>query len=1007
MTTLEQSLPDGRSQAVERLLPARAWFASDTARIDLSGTWAFALRTDGESPAGSPAVDFDDGGWDRIAVPSHWVLSGDGAYGRPQYTNVVLPIPLDPPHVPDHNPTGTYRRTFVLDAAWFDGGRVIVRTEGIESEATIWINGQRLGACTGSRLAHEFDATDLLRPGENLVVARVRQWSSATYLEDQDQWWMPGIFREIVLLHRPSGCIDDVWLRAGFDHGSGTGTIDPEIVAGPDAWPITLRIPELGVEETWADAASVRPLRVGAVQPWSAEVPFLYDADVVSRAETVRLRLGFRTVRIRGRVLEVNGRPITIRGVNRHEVDTDHGRVFDEERARRDLILMKQHNVDGIRTSHYPPHPRLLDLADELGLWVLLECDLETHAFLHAEPEWGGNPVDDPAWADDLLDRMQRTVERDKNHPSIIIWSPGNESGTGQNIAAMIDWTKRRDPGRPVVYEGDYSTEHTQIYARMYPTYEEIDAALAETGPVGVASHPASRITADQEHRARTLPYLLIEYAHAMGTGPGGLAGYADRILADDRILGGFVWEWRDHTLRATAEDGTAFPAYGGDFGEEVHDGNFCADGLVAGDDRVRAGLVAYAQVFAPVTAECTDAGIEIRSQRVFTDTSDLRVQWSVALDGDEIGRGTVSAPPVPAGDRLTVEEPGELTRLLEEERRAGELTVTLEVVLAEDVPWAPAGHVISWWQQAVRSTAPAAPRSTFSGEPPAPVRLDASTGDPLDIGGVPVTASVIELWRAPTDNDLGRGPLEYETVPPSPGNVGEGSGVHGVSAAERWRWRGLDRLQRRTVLREGTETGAHTIDRWMPAGTGEGVDAEFVWSMEGDIALCDVTLRPVHPSNDGIWPRAAWRLQLPDDDWMAEWYGLGPGESYPDLMDGVRLGRWSASIDDLAPNVARPQESGHRSGLRRLLLTAPGRSGLRIDVLAGDPGFSLRRWDAQELAAASHPHLLPPPRAAHLSIELGMHGIGTRSCGPDVRPEHALRPHTLRTLLAFSALPE
>ncbi|WP_224751722.1 glycoside hydrolase family 2 TIM barrel-domain containing protein [Microbacterium helvum] len=991
-----------------RRLPARAGVATDTARLDLSGLWAFHYSVDGRSPEGALQPPFDDTLWDRIRVPSHWVLEGDGRYGRPQYTNVTLPIPLDPPHAPDLNPTGTYRRTFELADGWLDG-TVVLRTEGIESEATIWVNGIELGTRNGSRLVQDFDATDAVHPGENVITIRVRQWSAGTYLEDQDQWWMPGIFREVVLLHRPAGSIDDVWLRCEYDHLDGSGTVVPEIAAHAAAWPVTLEIPALGVRMTWADRDSVSEIRIPAVQPWSAERPDLYDVQLVAAGETVSMRVGFRSIAIRDGVLQVNGRPIKIRGMNRHEIDAERGRVFDEEEARRDLILMKQHNVDGIRTAHYPPHPRLLDLADELGFWVVLECDLETSGFLDQEPHWRGNPADDPAWGPALLDRVMRTVERDKNHPSIIMWSIANESGMGSGLAAMSAWVKQRDPGRPVIYEGDYTADYTDVYCRMYPTLEEIDAFLADDGPIGVASHPASHVTPEQARRARSLPYLLVEYAHAMGTGPGGLDGYAARIMSDPRIAGSFLWEWKDHTLRATTADGTPFLAYGGDFGEEVHDGNFCADGLVAADGSPRAGLTAWAQLSAPVTARWTDAGILVESHRTFVDTSDLRLRWAVLSDGVEYAGAALEFAPVGPGGHVMIEPPAELGRALAVAAVGGETVVLVQVVLAHETTWAPAGHVVSGAAHLVRPrsrrepvTEPAGVESGEAGLRVGPAVFDEASGDLRGIGGIPIGSAAIDLWRAPTDNDLGRNPLDYEAEPPTPANVGEGSGIGGTSAADRWRRRGLHRLRRRIVVRERSDALLHNVDRWMPAGTSEGVDASFTWSAERGDAVCDLAVRPADPRLNGIWPRVAWRLELPAEEWDVEWYGYGPGESYPDLMAGVRLGLWRSGIDGLAPDVARPQESGHRSGVRWLRLAARSRPALRIEVLEGSPGFSLRRWSPLQTTGVAHPHELPLPTAAHLSIELGMHGVGTRACGPDVRPEFALRPRELRARLRF-----
>ncbi|MFF1969469.1 glycoside hydrolase family 2 TIM barrel-domain containing protein, partial [Streptomyces sp. NPDC058232] len=558
------------------LRTARSWLHSDVPSHSLNGMWRFRLSQTIPVAEDFAAEDFDDSGWDSISVPSHWVLQGDGAYGRPIYTNVQFPFPIDPPHVPDENPTGDYRRHFDMPAAWSEAERVLLRFDGVESLFKLWVNGEKIGSAGGSRLAHEFDVTSSLRPGDNVVAVRVHQWSAASYLEDQDQWWLPGIFRDVTVIARPAGGIEDVWLRTGFENGH--GQIETEVTADAAAFPVTLRLPELGIEQMWETAADVAPIDVDGVEPWSAEQPRLYDVTVSNAAESIAMRVGFRTVEIRGDQFLVNGRRVVFHGMNRHETHPERGRVFDEEHAREDLARMKRFNVNAIRTSHYPPHPRLLDLADELGFWVILECDLETHGF--DEVDWVGNPSDDPMWRDAYLDRIRRTVERDKNHPSIVIWSLGNEAGTGSNLAAMSAWVHARDAGRPVHYEGDHAGEYTDIYSRMY-------ASVLETEQIGTEGSRSKLLncTPAQGARQRTKPFLLCEYAHAMGNGPGALDQYEALVHEHPRLHGGFVWEWRDHGILTTTPEGTPYYAYGGDFGEVVHDGNFVMDGMLLSND--------------------------------------------------------------------------------------------------------------------------------------------------------------------------------------------------------------------------------------------------------------------------------------------------------------------------------------------------------------------------------------------------------------------------------------
>ncbi|MCU1658626.1 MAG: glycoside hydrolase family 2 barrel, partial [Pseudonocardiales bacterium] len=544
-------------------VPPRSRLRSDAPELSLNGRWRFRYSTRADRPADLAAVELDDATWDMIAVPAHWQLEG---YGQPAYTNVQYPFPVDPPFVPDENPTGDYRRTFTVPPGFLtESGRAVLRFDGVDSAFAVWVNGTEIGRSTGSRLAVEFDVTSALSgTGVNVLAVRVHQWSSASYLEDQDMWWLSGIFRDVTLQSRPANGIDDVFVHAGFDAATGAGMLRVETRG--DAW---LVVDELGVQ-----TAANQSVTIENVQPWTAESPYLYDAVLATDAERVRLRIGFRTVAIVDGVFTVNGAPIKLRGVNRHEVDPDRGRSVTEADMLADVLLMKQHNINAVRTSHYPPHPHFLDLCDEYGLWVMDECDLETHGFFLNG--WRNNPSDDPQWQQAMVDRMRRTVERDKNHPSIIMWSLGNESGTGRNLAAMADWARERDSSRPLHYEHDWSVPDVDVYSRMYATHKEV-AEIASSSEAPLADPEADR-------RRRGMPFLQCEYAHAMGNGPGGLLEYQQLFESSERCLGGFVWEWIDHGLRQVDEAGRERWAYGGDYDEPIHDGNFVADGLVFPD---------------------------------------------------------------------------------------------------------------------------------------------------------------------------------------------------------------------------------------------------------------------------------------------------------------------------------------------------------------------------------------------------------------------------------------
>ncbi|QJS99198.1 DUF4981 domain-containing protein [Streptomyces asoensis] len=963
------------------LRPARSWLHSDAPSRSLNGSWRFRLSPTASVAEDFAAEDFDDQDWDDLPVPSHWVLEGDGAHGRPIYTNIQFPFPIDPPHVPDENPTGDHRRHFDMPADWSDAERVVLRFDGVESLFRVWVNGVEMGSAGGSRLAHEFDVTSAVRPGDNVVAVRVHQWSAASYVEDQDQWWLPGIFRDVTLTARPAGGLEDVWLRTGFTDGH--GRVDAEITAEPTAYPVTLRIPELGIERTWSAPAEVTPFDIADVDPWSAERPRLYDVTVSTAAETVTLRAGFRTVEIRGDQFLVNGRRVVFHGVNRHETHPLRGRVFDEAHAREDLARMKRFNVNAIRTSHYPPHPRLLDLADELGFWVVLECDLETHGF--GEVDWVGNPSDDPTWREAYLDRIERTVERDKNHPSIVIWSLGNEAGTGSNLAAMSAWVHARDAERPVHYEGDYTGEYTDVYSRMY-------ASVPETEQIGTdgSRSPLLHCTPAQGARQRTKPFLLCEYAHAMGNGPGAFDQYEALVHQYPRLHGGFVWEWRDHGILTTTADGTPFYAYGGDFGEVVHDGNFVMDGMLLSDDVPTPSLHEFKAVVQPLRFTFHGDKVAIGNLRHTADTSDLRFRWRVEHDGAPVASGYLDVPAVVAGDSARVSLPRIPVA------QDAETWLTVEAVLAAGTAWAEEGHVIAT-AQLDRSLHRPVPRvRARTGWRPADGTLTLGTAEFVDgtlvrLGGRAVTGPRLELFRAPTDNDEGAW-----------GEVGESdAGIAGVSNAELWRRDGLDRLTTRRVSVERTAGALRTVDKVSAANSGSWVMVESIWSLEGDEVELRVEIEPSRGWHT-VWPRIGICFDLPDGDAPvdgAEWFGLGPLESYPDSLRAARTGRFSATVRDLAVDYARPQETGHRSALRRLTLTCADTEVLRVEALPDTrgrrPGFTLSRHTPQEIARAEHPFELPNSTTSHLIVDAAQHGLGSRACGPDVWPEFALRPES------------
>ncbi|GEC03926.1 beta-galactosidase [Streptomyces spinoverrucosus] len=931
-------------------LPPRAWYASsDAASLSLNGSWRFRLSPTADAEDDSFAEPgYDAGDWAEVGVPGHWVLQG---HGSPIYTNHLYPFPVDPPHIPTENPTGDHLRVFDLPDGWPSDGGVTVRFDGVESCARVWLNGTELGEFKGSRLPHEFEVGHLLKPSGNVLAVRVHQWSAGSYLEDQDQWWLPGIFRDVTLLHRPAGSVRDFFVHTSYDHLTGEGTL--RVDSDVDG---RVSVPALDIDVATGESVTV------PVEPWSAETPKLYDGELVTAGERVPLRIGFRTVVLEDGLIKVNGRAILFKGVNRHEWHPERGRALDLETMREDVLLMKRHNLNAVRTSHYPPHPAFLDLCDEYGLWVIDECDLETHGF--TEQAWRDNPVDDDRWTPALLDRAARMVERDKNHPSVVFWSLGNEAGTGRGLTAMAEWIHERDPDRLVHYEGDWNCRDTDVYSRMYASHAEVEQI--------------GRKLDGGTHKRRELPLIQCEYGHAMGNGPGGLADYQRLYEAYDRLQGGFIWEWIDHGIKHP-ELGYA---YGGDFGEELHDGNFVCDGLIFPDRTPSPGLVEYKKVIEPVgiDGDGADGTVRVTNKYDFADLSALAFEWSYQVDGETVEAGALSVPALAPGESADVKLPEPPA-----DAQGAETQWTVRALLAADTVWGPKDHEVAWGQFPVSArplpTVAATDRPTTSDRLIylGPASFDARTGALKTIGGVEVTAPRLDVWRAPTDNDDG---AEWQT-----------DTRYGML----WRKYGLHRMRHRLDAVELTDDALTVRTRVAPAAWEVGLATVYRWTSDGTRLRLTVSVTP-----EGDWtvplPRLGIRLGLAQAD-AVKWFGGGPGEAYPDTKSASMLGRWHSTVDELQTPYVRPQENGARADVRWVEL-----GGLRIE---GDPEFwfTARRWTTEQLDTARHRTDLTPGDTVWVNLDHGQHGIGSQSCGPGPLPQYFLPAEPAEFSFVFSEI--
>ncbi len=1021
-------------------LPARAHLASDRPEATLSGDWGFRYSPSVAAAHQDPAAQ-DARFPDTVAVPGHWVLdAANGAlvtgkinrFGSPWYTNVDYPFPVDPPYIPDENGTGDYLREFTLgdlgfSAGVLDGpGRMILRFEGVESTFKAWLNGAELGHASGSRLSHEFDVTAHLAhgTGNNRLVVRVHAFSAASYLEDQDQWWLPGIFRDVTLIGEPAAGIHDVRVVADYDDGAGHLALEAEAPTG--SYPLRFSIPELGVEHIIEAPAGGAPtaridLPVGRVHGWTAETPRLYAATLASRGETVSLRLGFRRVDIADGVLRVNGAPIRFRGVNRHEFHPTAGRAITTEFTRGELETMKRHNINAIRTSHYPPNHHLLDLADELGFWLIDECDLETHGFVATG--WESNPSDDPTWLPAYLDRIERTWRRDANHASVVMFSLGNESGTGANLAAMADWLRSHDPMRPIHYEGDHEARYTDVYSRMYATPTESDSLLA--------GNPIPSVSAEGSDRIASQPYVLCEYVHAMGNGPGGMSDYEALFDAHPRAAGGFVWEYKDHGILASTPDGRPVHAYGGDFAEPIHDSNFVLDGLVFADGTPSPGLIEYAKVIEPVRVTIGE-DLRIENRQDFEDTAGYTFGWRLDTAGpgpdgvgEPLAEGVLDVPKTAPRSSSIVSVPAAVGR-------HPDALLSVSVQLAAPTWWAPTGHEVAWGQGSIAGRPAPAENLRESGQgahaPGEPWDLASfdDAGLLRSLADLGLAGPELLAFRAPTDNDEGTIEPSRGMRPGGPDTVGNSAQAPAdfdweayaglapgpvVAVAEKWRAAGLHRLQRRTVSTRATAGELASTHRYGAPARPEGFDVDLHFSATGTSLRLRARMEALQEYG---FPLAQLGLGFTvpaaalTDACTARFTGAGPGESYADSRSAQRLGTHRLSVGELRTDYPRPQANGRRGDLRALdLELADGRT-LRLTILEGpaDTGFTLSPWSQQELAGASHPTELPESTHWHLGIDAGQHGLGSRSCGVDVADHDAFIARRADLLLELSVLP-
>jgi beta-galactosidase/beta-glucuronidase len=992
----------------------------------LNGEWSFYYAdTAAEAPQGFHERTFDCEDWNTIPVPSNWQMHG---YGRPLYSSSKYPFPMDPPHIPAANPTGCYLTSFVLPKGW-DNQQIFLTFDGVDSAFHLWVNGQLVGYSQGSHMPSKFNVTDYLQTGSNVLAVQVYQWSDGSYLEDQDKWRMSGIFRDVYLLARPKVQIQDVHVNTVLDEAYNHAELDLRVTlrnsAQHEAAAHSLGIVLLdSTNQTAAEHEAGERLLVQAgnhstiaykfpvstPRKWSAEEPNLYTLlltlydEQQNTLEVVRIPVGFRTVEIKDSQLLVNGQPIILKGVNRNEFDPHLGFVVTEASMLKDIKLMKQHNINAVRTSHYPNDPRWLELCDRYGLYVIDEADLETHGFIFVGNE--GHLSQDPVWEKAYLDRMIRMVERDKNYPSIVIWSLGNESGFGRNHDAMAAWVREFDPTRPVHYERAYDADLVDIVSAMYPS---VDTVILEG-----------------QNTEEKRPYIMCEYAHAMGNSAGNLQEYWDAIYQYRRLLGGFIWEWADHGLIQTSESGEQSYAYGGDFGDYPNAGTFCLDGLLFPDRGLKSSILEYKKVIQPVVVKAMDmaeGSVKITNRYDFISLYHLQPLWSLRKDGETIQQKELPPLELPAGADQVISIPYEHALVQPD----GEYWIHISFVLREHTLWAECGYEIAWAdlplpaKSAVQRILPIADM---------PILEVKETANTVGVRGQDFTlefckksgtiskwesmgASLIQsgpklnLWRAPLDND--------------------------VQLKKAWMAAGYDKLKENLRAISVCEVNRHVLEITChfdhgADGLGMCFSSQSIYTIYGSGDVFITThLKPrergsvperarsgLHLSVDVMvamnavfkkelppLPRFGMQFKMPDTYNQFKWYGRGPHECYIDRKESGKLDIYDGTVEEQFVPYISPQENGNKADVRWAALTNPSGVGL---LIVGLPllNTSVHHYDTEDLTETKHVHQLTRRNETIVNLDQEQSGIGNESAGyaptlPSYLMEPAERTFTYR----------
>ena len=979
----------------ENTMPARAYYIPASKRMDnlvehreesdrmqlLNGTWKFQyFNSIYDVQESFFEKDYDTENFDEIQVPSVWQMAG---YDTHQYTNIRYPFPFDPPYVPQDIPCGTYAHTFVYHKDE-NAPKAFLNFEGVDSCFYVWINGSYVGYSQVSHMTSEFDITDLLRDGENSIAVLVMKWCDGSYLEDQDKFRMSGIFRDVYILKRPKQAISDYHIKTRIEDMLAKVEIEMKFYS-----PLNVKISIEDRNGAVVALGSIAEegtavLEIASPELWNTENPYLYKLILETENEVIVDHIALRKIEIKDQVIYLNGQKIKFRGVNRHDSDPVTGFTINPEQITTDLTLMKQHNFNAIRSSHYPNAPFFYEMCDKYGFMVIDEADIEAHGpFMIYRKEdtdynrfkrWNEKIADDPVWEEAIVDRVRLMVERDKNRFCIVMWSMGNESAYGCNFEKALEWTKNFDPDRITQYESaryrnydeTYDYSNLDVYSRMYPALSEIQEYLDKDG---------------------SKPFLLVEYCHSMGNGPGDFEDYFQMIQDNDKMCGGFVWEWCDHAIaHGTAENGKTIYAYGGDHGEEIHDGNFCMDGLVYPDRTVHTGLLEYKNVYRPARVIFYDkesGELVLHNYMDFDDLKDyVKISYELTQDGLVISKGKlpeVSAAPhsegkiklkinVPVNGKCYLKFIYHLKKklpLLDEDYILGfdEIEVSKDDAkckLAEK--WLQKTAVDSELQVNENDTQIHIKGREFA------YTIDKRTAlfTEMKFAGREYLNHPMELniWRAPTDNDM--------------------------YIKSEWKKAHYDKAYTRAYTTEVVQ-GKHgvkiTSHASVVAETVQKIfDVTITWKIEA-AGKIDADIAVTKDDEFPDLPRFGVRMFLDKKLSAARYFGMGPQESYCDKHQAASHGLYQANVDDLHEDYIRPQENGSHYDCEYVELNN-SRYGI---VVSAENAFSFNAsyYTQEELEEKTHNYELTESDSVVFCVDYALNGIGSNSCGPVVLEQY------------------